>query len=211
MLQSDPLEGRIREPLPERNLRHAMRWFLLAEPSAPELLPSQVNVSAEHHYLRVQARALTLLELWGIARGDDVRGDSDCELSVGKLYGRYCREAVVGPDPFYQLVLCKDESKTNKVGRNEMMGATRHKDPLLCAINAVASMLILRFGAGGIVGKLPDFFDRYCDWPAENSFLTTGDGTGILPYQGSRSKPGHVNLFADMKQAAGLVSLWWLV
>ena len=140
-----------------------------------------------------------------ISRGDDVRGSDESMLSLGKLYGNYGNSQVVGPDPFYQIVILKDESKANKVGRSEYIGATRHRDPLLCAVNAAATMLLLRFGEGGMIGQLPDFFDAHCDWPNEQNLLTKHDCTGCLPYAGSKRAPGHKEIFDDMKQASGLI------
>ena len=204
--QTDPLKGRIRESLADDNLKAAMRWYLFRAVAEEGTPPPTIQLGLAADYMRAQARALTLLELWGIARGDDVRGDSG-DMSLGKCFGKFAKANIIGPDPFYQLHLLKDESKANKVGRPELTGATRHQDPLLCAINATATMLILRFGPGGIVGELPDFFDPRCDWPGELSFLTTIDATGSLPYTGGMRpyNPGHKELFRDMKMAAGLV------
>ena len=194
-IQSDPLGGRIREVLPEENLRKAMLWYLMGEVD-PELgsAPANLSFSKEQHYMRIQGRALTLLELWALHRGDDARGDENHQVSVGKLFGTYEDPATIGPDPFYKMQILKDESKNNRVGRPEITGATRHCDPLKCACNAVASMLILRFGRDGIIGKLPDFFNIYLDVWSHNALLTRSDGTGVLPYTGSAQEPGHVEL-----------------
>lgn len=88
-----------------------------------------------------------LTQLWAIARGNDCRGDKSW-VSVGKLFGTYLPADVVGPDRMYKLQLLKDEAKHNKGGRTELIGTARHKDPLLCSVNAIATMLILRFGSG---------------------------------------------------------------
>jgi hypothetical protein len=207
-MQSDPLGGRIREVLPEENLEKAMLWYLMGEVDS-ELgsVPARLSFSAAQHYMRVQGRALTLLELWALHRGDDARGDVDHQVSIGKLFGAYEDPTAVGPDPFYKMQILKDESKNNRVGRPEITGATRHRDPLKCACNAVATMLILRFGRDGIIGELPDFFNAYSDVWNNNALLTKSDGTGVLPYAGSMQEPGHVELFADMKQAAGLLGI----
>ena len=113
-------------------------------------------------YERAQGRVLASLELWALARGHDVRGDEGAAQSVGKLYGMYLPSDVVGPDPLYKMIMLKDVSKANKDNRPEIIGVARHRDPLLCGINATATMLLLRFGAGGLIGKLPDFFDIKC-------------------------------------------------
>eukprot|EP00966_Prymnesium_polylepis_P327266 7383149-Prymnesium_polylepis.1 len=113
-------------------------------------------------------------------------------MSVGKLFGAYANKKVVGPDAFYKMQVLKDHSKANKVGRPEIIGATRNKDPLLCALNATATMLILRFGRGGVLGSLPNFFDVHDDWPGRNSFLAKEDGTGALPYTATLAEPGHL-------------------
>ena len=105
------------------------------------------------------------------------------------------------------MQVLKDESKNNKVGRPEITGATRNRDPLCCACNGVATMLVLRYGRGGVIGQLPDFFDVWNDWPSRNSLFSKSDGEGVLPYTGSVSEPGHVQLFSDMKQAAGLLGI----
>ena len=105
------------------------------------------------------------------------------------------------------MQILKDESKNNKVGRPEITGATRNRDPLCCACNGVATMLILRYGRGGVIGQLPDFFDVWNDWPSRNSLFSKSDGEGVLPYTGSVSEPGHIQLFSDMKQAAGLLGI----
>ena len=59
-------------------------------------------------------------------------------------------------------------------------------------------MLLLRFGKDGIIGNLPDFFNPSIDWPCKNMLLTNSDGSGHLSYG------IHKDLFADMKNAAGL-------
>jgi hypothetical protein len=148
--------------------------------------------------MRAQGRAITALELWSLARGSDLRGTVDFEVSVGKLFGIYAPLNIVGPDPFYKMQILKDEAKNNKVKRSELIGATRHRDPLLCAINAVASVLLLRFGHGGIIGALPEMFDKHHNWPRRNQLFTGPEGTGAFSYD------DHVKLFADMKTAAGL-------
>ena len=110
-----------------------------------------------------------MLELWGIGRGDDLRGSkgrpslseaSDvCTVSMSKVFGHFGRVQVVGPDPVYKLHVLKDESKTNKDGTPELMGVTRRAHPSECAINAITTVFLLRFGKGGLIGELPDFFD----------------------------------------------------
>jgi len=184
-----------------------MLWFLLAQvDDTVGVSPANVRLTPEAHYMRIQARTLTCLELWSISRGDDFRSDSQ-HFSVGKLFGAYANKEVVGPDAFYKMQLLKDDSKANKMGRPEIVGVTRNKDPLVGAINAVATMLILRFGRGGVLGELPSFFDEHNDWPNEHGFLTLDNGTGAMPYKGSQAEPGHLQLFQDMKQAAGLTGI----
>jgi hypothetical protein len=122
-------------------------------------------------------------------------------MSVAKLFGSYADVEVVGPDPLYKMQLLKDISKANKVGRPELIGATRHRDPLLCSVNAVATMLMLRFGKGGVIGSLPDVFDIYCNWTDEHSFLTSEDGSIPISYE------AHYLLFAEMKTASGLLHM----
>ena len=39
-----------------------------------------------------------------------------------------------------ELTLLKDESKSNKTGRPELVGTARHKDSLFCAVNAMATI-----------------------------------------------------------------------
>ena len=84
------------------------------------------------------------------------------------------------------------------------MGIGRHEHPLLCGVNAIATMLILRFGRGGVIGELPDVFNPYNDWPSENSLITGPDGRGMMDYLGNSFAIGHVGLFEQMKIAAGL-------
>ena len=133
-----------------------------------------------------------------------MRGNEDTQMSVGKVFGAYAPPEVVGPDPLYKLQLLKDESKNNRIGRPEIMGIGRHKHPLLCGVNAIATMLILRFGRGGVIGVLPDVFNQYNDWPSENSLITGPDGRGMMEYLGNSFAIGHVGLFEQMKIAAGL-------
>ena len=66
---------------------------------------------------------------------------------------------VIGPDPLYQLTFLKDYSKANKSGRPELLGVTRAKNPLICPVNAVATILILRFAKQGLHGGLPNMFE----------------------------------------------------
>ena len=146
----------------------------------------------------VQGRTLACLELWMLARGDDVRGNAESHMSVAKLFGTYMPTEVVGPDRFYKMQILKDQSKSNKTGKNELIGATRHRQPLLCSINAVTTMLILRFGNDGVIGELPDFFDVYCTWTEDCSLFTKVDGHGDLSYN------DHYAIFKGMKEAAGL-------
>lgn len=159
------------------------------------------NDEKQDHYMWAQGRSLSCLELWMLARGDDVRGNDDCHMSIAKLYGTSMPTEVVGPDKFYKMQILKDEAKSNKTGKNELIGATRHRSPLLCSINAVATMLILRFGTDGIIGQLPSFFDRYCTWTEDCSFLTQADGTGVLSYN------DHYVIFKGMKEAAGMLNI----
>jgi hypothetical protein len=131
--------------------------------------------------------------------------------AIGKIWGVYTPADVVGPDSMYKLAFLKDMSKANKTGRNEIIGATRHRDPALCTINAAITMLILKFGRRpdgklGYVSGLPDFFERKCNWPVEPLF-TEIDGVKQLRYTGSQSCPGHYQLFAAMKRASGLEGL----
>ena len=77
-------------------------------------------------------------------------------------------------------------------------GLTRHRDPLVCGVNAMATYLLLRYGRDGIQG-LPDFFDTDTNWTGETGMFCSHDGSGTLSYT------DHLNLFADMKQASGLV------
>lgn len=151
----------------------------------------------QHNYMRHQGRALTLLQLWAISRGDDLRGSEHYDMSAGKVFGAYAPQSIVGPDPFYKLQVLKDESKSNKEARPELIGATRHADPLLCAVNAVATMFLLRFGKGGLL-PFPDMFNFSIDWPSQNHLMTNEEGTGPLSYD------AHAMLFDQMKTAAGL-------
>lgn len=156
-----------------------------------------------------QARCICLLELWQLARGNDLRGDA-VWMTVGKVFGQFTNQDMVGPDPFYKMQILKDDSKANKNLRNELLGSTRHRDPLLCSVNAVATMLIARFGTGGVVGQLPNFFDILCDWPGECPFLTEVDdanrGGAVLPNV-AMSYATHAKLFEGMKRAAGLTHI----
>ena len=170
--------------------------------------PTTMSLSKDHHYMRIQGRCLALWELWALHRGNDTRGEVvDHGISISKLFGSYEENDMIGPDPFYKLQVLKDEAKNNKVGRLEITGATRHRDPAFCCINATATMLILRFGRDGVIGQLPDFFNFNDDWPSYHAFLTQSNGWGVLPYTGCVSEPGHVQLFADMKQVAGLLGI----
>ena len=166
-----------------------------------DLSPSWKGDDDTSHYMRAQGRVLTCLELWAIARGDDLRGNLEEFMSVAKLHGSAATADIVGPDQLYKLMLLKDESKANKAARPELIGATRHRDPLMCAVNAVSTMLLLRYGSGGIVGSLPDFFDMHCCWTEEESFLTGPNGKGQLTYE------MHDRLFDNMKKAAGMTML----
>ena len=121
-------------------------------------------------------------------------------VSLGKLHGSYGSMQTVGPDPFYKLHILKDESKANKTNRNEAIGVTQHKNPLLCAVNATATYLLLRYGRDGITG-LPDFIDAENNWTGETHMFCRHDGTGMLSYN------DHSALFTDMKQASGLENL----
>lgn len=165
------------------------------------LAPQAQPMTTESHYMRSVGRTLCTLELWAICRGDDVRGSPEEHLSLGKLFGAYAPPAVVGPDPFYKMQLLKDDAKANKVGRPELIGVTRHRDPLLCSVNAVATMLLLRLGTGGICPGLPDFFDLHCNWTEEYAFLASLDGKSSVTYE------EHNELFYQMKTAAGLQNL----
>ena len=52
-----------------------MLWFLMGEVDpALGTVPVHLSFGAEQHYMRIQGRALTLLELWALHRGDDARG-----------------------------------------------------------------------------------------------------------------------------------------
>ena len=114
---------------------------------------------------------------------------------------------VIGPDPMYQLTILKDYSKANKSGRPELLGVTRAKNPLTCPVNAVATILILRFAKQGLHGGLPPIFDVFDDCWEYSAFFTRKDGEGKLPYKSGRLDPGHWDLFKDMKSAAGLVNI----
>ena len=48
---------------------------------------------------------------------------------------------------------------TNKDGTPELMGVTRRARLSECATNAITTVFLLRFGRGGLIGELPDFFD----------------------------------------------------
>ena len=157
--------------------------------------------------MRAQGRVLVLTELWMFARGSDLRGEPDPKegnmgemLSIGKLFGSYKPVHIVGPDKFYVLKILKDDSKANKIGRPELIGATRHRDPWLCSINAIASLMLLRFGKDGLIA-MPDFFDAYNDWPSEHQFLTDADGWNAITYK------NQTQLFSEMKSAAGMMHL----
>jgi hypothetical protein len=53
--QSDPLRNKIRESIPEKNLKKAMLWFLLAEVDAEfGRTPNRFDFSAPSHYMRIQ-------------------------------------------------------------------------------------------------------------------------------------------------------------
>jgi hypothetical protein len=169
-------------------------------------VPACCDLGPEAHYMRSQGRVLSCLELWSLGRGDDLRGSDEDKskdkfVSVAKLFGQYSPSNIIGPDPFYKMQLLKDESKANTEGRPELLGATRHRNPLLCSINAVATMLLLRFGREGIIGELPNFFDPKVDWPKMNSLLTDATCEDLLSYR------VHERLFNDMRKAAGLIHL----
>ena len=104
-------------------------------------------------------------ELGGLARGSCLTGAAF--VSVGKMYGVYEPVKIVGPDQLFKCQLLKDESKANVTGANELIGVTRSANPTECAVNAMATMLIARFGKDGVVGKLPNFLDFWNDWPSE--------------------------------------------
>jgi hypothetical protein len=202
--QTDPLRGKIRTCIPSENLDRAMKWFLMGqvcEEAVTELGSSRPQPTRDQqaHYMRVQGRLLTLLELWALARGEDCRGSDQHQVAVAKLFGEYAPTDVVGPDRMYKMQILMDEAKHNKTAKNELIGATRHRDPLRCAVNAAATALLLRFGTCGVLGKLPDFFDVNCNWPDEHHLFTESDGHSPLRYN------THVSLFADMKAAAGLM------
>ena len=211
--QSDPLRGKIREPLPENALENVNLWFILGKVAKGGELPRNFKEGACAHYMRAQGRVLAMMELWMLARGEDIRGDdkaddpSDALVSVSKLFGGYIDNHIVGPDRFYQMCLLKDYSKANKTGRPELIGATRHKNPLLCSINAVTTMLILRYAQAGLLGGLPDFFDAWNDWPTDNSLVTQFDGEGMISYRGTVANPGMYELFDQMKQGAAMQGL----
>jgi hypothetical protein len=169
--------------------------------------PKHMGTGLHDYYMRAQGRALVLLELWAIARGDDLRPITEDFVSVSKLHGVYVRQGVVGPDQMYKMQILKDVAKHNKTGKNELIGNTRNKDPLLCAMNAMTTVIILRYGTKGVLGQLPDFFDITNDWPNYSSLFTTEDGTGQLPYSASGRAQGQLQLFQDMKRAAGLTEI----
>ena len=158
----------------------------------------------QDYYMRAQGRGLACFELWALARGDDLRPATEEFVTVGKVWGTYMRDGIVSPDRMYKLQCLKDVAKHNKSGKNEIIGTTRHRDPLVCGVNAFATMLLLRYGTGGVVGELPDFFNSSRDIWAENSMFTNEDGTGELPYKAAWGRQGHCELFEDMKNAAGL-------
>lgn len=153
------------------------------------------DLTLESYYNLAQGRSLTCWELWAIARGHDLRG---IDVNVSKLHGAYSPSEVIGPDPFYKCQLLKDSSKANKTGKNELVGATRHKDPEFCACNATSNMLLLRFGKHGIVGQLPSHFDIHCMWSTEESLFTNSNATAPMSYE------EQARLFRDMKTASGL-------
>ena len=141
--QSDPLKGKVRDPLPDQALKRAMEWFLLEKVSGYGAQPTQVCRGQTGHYLRQEGRFLCLFELWAIARGNDLLGISkkkhrkgeeagpDNELansfvSLAKMHGSIEPQDVVGPDTFYKIQVLKDHSKANTIGKNELIGATRH-------------------------------------------------------------------------------------
>jgi len=66
---------------------------------------------------------VTLLQLWVISRGDDLRGNEHYDVTVGKVFGTYAPACIVSPDRFYELQVLKDESKANKSPRPELIGA----------------------------------------------------------------------------------------
>ena len=177
----------------------SLRFVLRAvHPEGVAPISAVQELTPQVHYRLAQGRALACLELWAICRGDDLRGQL---TSVAKLFGSYVQGGIVGPDPFYKMQVLKDDAKANKVGRPELIGTTRHKDPEVCSINAVATMLLLRFGKEGMIGALPDFFDMYCNWTEENALFTRADGTGAMEYEEQRL------IFQDMKTAAGLQNM----
>ena len=49
-----------------------------------------------------------------------------------------------GATPCLALVCLLSNGKTNKTGRQEYIGAFRHKDPLLCIMGALAQYLFWR-------------------------------------------------------------------
>lgn len=227
-LQEDPLKGKIREAMPEEYLIRAARWYvetvplpctalattlpifwlpifwlpccryLLEEVSGYGVVPEKSHST----YDRAMGRVLAFSELWMFARGSDLRGvpQEGEPLSVAKLFGNYKANQIVGPDNYYELKILKDDSKANKVGRPELIGATRHRNPWLCSINAIAAMLLLRFGKDGLL-EMPDFFDAYNNWPAQHQFLTASDGRDCITYDFQKA------LFAGMKSAAGMTHL----
>ena len=185
--------------------------------------------TVEAHYMRCQGRMVALMQYCMLARGQDARGNSedkepdsgddeadgkdwdDSNVTVAKLHGYGLPVSAVGPDPMYMMKVLKDNcAKHNVQGRPEVIAAVRHPDPLKCALNATATVLILRFGRFGLLGSstshgLPDFFDYTTDWQQEHNMLTTRTGKGRLPYKGNRSiGPGHKDLFITMKEHAGL-------
>ena len=172
--------------------------------SAEGVRPRFRGTEIQDYYMRAQGRALACFELWALARGDDLRPVTDEYVTIGKVFGSYIRPGIVSPDQMYKLQCLKDVAKHNKSGKNELIGTTRHQDPICCGVNAFATMLLLRYGVGGVVGELPDFFDGARDIWNENSMFTAEDGSGKLPYKAAWGRQGHCELFADMKNAAGL-------
>ena len=184
--------------------------------------PNNFELTIEAHYMRSQTRMLALMETQMMARGQDARGNSEdpineeaefdeSNVSVAKLHGFALPLKCVGPDAMYLMKVLKDNcAKHNQMGRPELIAATRHPDPLKCCLDATATVFILRFAKQGFLGDgtkdgLPNFFDYNVDWQAEHCMLTTKTGKGRLKYKGNKTiGPGHLELFQDMKDAAGL-------
>ena len=111
--------------------------------------PRFTGTDVVSYYMRSQGRSITCFELQALARGGDLRPAVTEWVSVGKLFLTHVRDAIVRPDRMYKMQCLKDTAKHNKCGRNELIGTTRHKDPLLCCINAMATTMLLRFGKDG--------------------------------------------------------------